>query len=399
MIRNLTFKNFYSFNDEGVVDFIVNEHAPDTDAYSNDSENTRVTKLLAVIGPNASGKTNVLKALTFLKWLTVSSFNLKPEDDIPFKPFFGSTDKNNSTYLSVEFDIENVIYKYSVELDIKKIISEKFEVKERGYKKLFERTLDADGKKYTLVDSKFGLPNDFEKVLRRNASVIATANQFNHEVSKRIVSYWITVVSNVLELGFQSNGFENVFEAAKFYNSNPDLKNRAEMLLKKFDLGLSGIKIVEWKKPKDKLEEKEESVFFPEGLHVFNGQTTELPFFYESSGTQNLFQLLQKILVVLETGGVAILDEFDANLHPSMLPELTDLFVSKTFNTRNAQLLFSTHHPQILNRLDKYQIIFVEKDENGQSENWRMDDIQGVRTDDNFYAKYMAGVYGAVPKL
>ena len=129
------------------------------------------------------------------------------------------------------------------------------------------------------------------------------------------------------------------------------------------------------------------------------GTFINLSFFDESSGTQHLFLILSKIIKALETGSMVILDEFDTYLHPSMIPELVNLFISPEFNEKNAQLLFSTHHPLILNSLDKYQIVLCEKDENGCSESWRLDDIEGVRSDDYYFAKYMSGAYGEIPRL
>ena len=62
-------------------------------------------------------------------------------------------------------------------------------------------------------------------------------------------------------------------------------------------------------------------------------------------------------------------------------------------------MLFSTHSHLILSKLDKYQIILVEKNQNGVSESWRLDEMSGVRADDNYYSKYIAGAYGAVPRI
>jgi hypothetical protein len=101
----------------------------------------------------------------------------------------------------------------------------------------------------------------------------------------------------------------------------------------------------------------------------------------------------------LQNGGIAVLDEMDNDLHPLMIPEIVNLFTSKNYNPKNAQLLFSTHSVQILNKLDKQQIILVEKNEKNISEAWILSDMKGVRSDDNFYAKYMAGAYGAIPKV
>ena len=133
--------------------------------------------------------------------------------------------------------------------------------------------------------------------------------------------------------------------------------------------------------------------------HSFGGQTEYLPMQYESSGTKQLFVLLKTILLVLDKGGVAVLDEFDVNLHPEMVRALFELFIQPETNPTNAQILFSTHSHLILSKLDKYQIILIEKNGKGASESWRLDDVSGVRADDNYYAKYIAGAYGAVPKF
>ena len=120
---------------------------------------------------------------------------------------------------------------------------------------------------------------------------------------------------------------------------------------------------------------------------------------YESSGTKQLFILLKTILKALASGGVAILDEFDVNLHPEMVLALFDLFIQPETNPNRAQLLFSTHNHMVLSKLDKYQIVLVEKGEDGKSESWRLDEVSGVRADENYYSKYIAGAYGAVPKI
>jgi hypothetical protein len=83
-----------------------------------------------------------------------------------------------------------------------------------------------------------------------------------------------------------------------------------------------------------------------------------------------------------------------------MVLALFDLFVDPNTNSKNAQLLLSTHSHLILGKLDKYQIVLVEKNKDGISESWRLDEMgSDVRADDNYYAKYIAGAYGAVPKI
>ena len=79
MIHKFSFENFYSFKECNEVSFIVNDNAPKTDAYF-DSTGSRLNKVMVAIGPNASGKTNLLKGLSFLKWFIVHSFENKPNE-------------------------------------------------------------------------------------------------------------------------------------------------------------------------------------------------------------------------------------------------------------------------------------------------------------------------------
>ena len=138
----------------------------------------------------------------------------------------------------------------------------------------------------------------------------------------------------------------------------------------------------------------------PYGIHrVADGATFELPFPMESSGTQGAFMLLHRLLPVLQSGGLAVIDEFENDLHPHMLEPILDLFANPATNPAGGQLLFTCHAMEVLNLVHKSQVVLVEKDAHNESSAWRLDSVEGIRSDDNFYAKYMAGAYGAVPQL
>jgi len=124
-----------------------------------------------------------------------------------------------------------------------------------------------------------------------------------------------------------------------------------------------------------------------------------LPFALESSGTQGAFVLLSRLLPVLEFGGLAVIDEFENDLHPHMLEPILDLFANPSSNPLRAQLLFTCHAMEVLNLIHKSQVMLVEKNPDCESVASRMDAVEGIRADDNFYAKYMAGAYGAVPSF
>ena len=145
-------------------------------------------------------------------------------------------------------------------------------------------------------------------------------------------------------------------------------------------------------------EGKQQEVLLPFGVHNVGDDSFELMIYEESNGTQSAYSLLGLILPVLKNGGVAIIDELDNDLHPLLLPAIFDLFRSSHHNPPNAQLIFSCHPPEVFNLLNKHQIYLVEKYEQA-SEAWRLDEMEGIRNDDNLYAKYMAGAFDAIPNL
>jgi uncharacterized protein len=82
-----------------------------------------------------------------------------------------------------------------------------------------------------------------------------------------------------------------------------------------------------------------------------------------------------------------------------MLEPILDLFASPVTNPHGGQLLLTCHAMEVLNIVHKSQVMLVEKNSENKSSVWRLDSVEGVRSDDNFYAKYMAGAYGAIPQL
>lgn len=393
MLHEIKFKNFFSFKDEGVISFRVSEKAPKTEKYFIDATGEKLSKVVSIFGHNASGKTNALKAISFLQWFIVYAYTEKPDTKIPFMPF-AFTDKNNHpTEMSVEFSVGKNLYSYCAILTTDRILNEKLQKKayeKNKFSTLFERTWKEGEKNNYLWKDKFDLGARFHDRLRENASVLATAIRDKHKESTEIFDFWKNIDVNVTVTGKIDSEARNVVNATNFFDKNPAMKEKADKLLQKFDLGLLAINI-------KKIEDSNNAISFDlQGSHYGD---YKLAFPFESSGTKKLFSVLKNILQALEHGGVAVLDEFDTDLHPMMSEALLEMFFSKKDNPHNAQLIFSAHSSHLLNSLDKYQIAFTQKNEKGESEIWRLDEMKNVRSDDNYYAKYLSGAYGAIPEF
>lgn len=396
MIHSYSAKNFYSIKDRIKVDFTVPESVKDKISYVNDGDTATVSLIETVVGPNASGKTNALKVLAFTQWLVFRAYHDDPDHEIPLRPF-GHHKSTSPTEISVTFSVDNRLFIYSFELTrkmiVKEVLKERSKTNQRiTAKVMFSRTWNKDTKSYDFVDNAVGLSPD---KLRKNASVIATAYRDNSPLAMIIARYWRdSVVTNVYERGYRDH--HNMLShnhltkhAIEFFYENPKLRKQVESLLSRYDLGFG-----EFIKYEDKLNERSDFAI----RHSSKEDVFDLPIEYESSGTKQVIIIFQYVLKALDNGGIAVIDEIDSNLHPEIVEELVSMFKSKGTNPNSAQILFSSHTPTILSSLDKYQIAFTEK-KNGSTEFWRLDTIKGVRADENYYAKYIAGAYGGLPEL
>jgi predicted ATPase len=168
-------------------------------------------------------------------------------------------------------------------------------------------------------------------------------------------------------------------------------------LLVQWDLGLSDVMFRQHEITDPNGETTKE--WFAFGVHRDGKHKTHLlPFAEESSGTKAAFAMLALILTVLEQGGVIAYDELDSDLHPHILEPLLELFSNSETNPHNAQIIFTCHMVEVLRLLQKSQVMLVDKD-GLESRAWRLDSVEGVRSDENRVSKYLAGAYGAVPRL
>ena len=398
MIKNVSFKNFYSFSEETNISFNLGQK-PSESYYDIKYRDERLNKVIAVIGANGSGKTQFIRPLAFLSWFIASSYTqLKPDDDIPYRPHILHIDKSST--VSIVFIIDDVEYKYELELFKNEVLNESLYKKTSKYfSYLFKRERVSLEDNFTYKNKDFDFSNKLASKIKENASIISAAYMNDSSESKKFIDYFANQYSYNVNMSGRENYSETVLlESAKYFNDNSQSSDYMRELLCNMDLGLNDVKIdeIEIRTEENKLEK----IYMPMGVHGNrdNGKYFELPFFDESNGTKSLFIHLRRILPILEKGGVVIIDEIDNDLHPHMLPVLIDLFKFEHSNPHNAQIIFTCHTPEILNILNKHQVYLVEKDDY-VSEAWRLDEMVGLRSDDNLYAKYYAGSLGATPDI
>jgi AAA15 family ATPase/GTPase len=393
MIHKYSFENFQSFLKPAVVDFTLNEKVRANDWMVDCSIAGRVSQIMTVIGPNASGKTALLKPIVFLEWFIARSFSAKPDADIPFFPHFSATEK--PTEFSVELDFDDALWRYELTCTRDKVLYEALHKKHERFRYVFIREWHSDTASYKVKQNDFGFPIKEAQKVRKNASLISTAAQYNVPLAQRLVN--TSLSSNIHFSGRHTNRQESLFNAASHFNARPEQFDLLKQLLKSWDLGLDDIEIRELSRNEADADTRKR--FIPVGKHKWSDGEAELPFLLESTGTQSAFILLAFLLQALTKGGIAVIDEFESDLHPHMLEPIINLFCNPTLNPHRAQLIFTCHAIEVLNILHKSQVMLVEKEGDAGSICCRLDEIKYIRPEDNYYAKYMAGAYGAVPNF
>lgn len=391
MLHSYAFSNFQSFRERVEVDLTISRKVAMTEWMSEVATGERVSKLMAVIGPNGSGKTALLKPMAFISWFIANSFQMLPDAGIPVAPHAAAS--NEPTELECTVDFDGKLWRYVLRCTHERVLHEALYQKRERFGYVFIRDWDAATNVYVVKQQDFGLAPQEARKVRPNVSLIAWAAQFGVPLAVRLTAPYVN--TNVNVSGRVPMGSQDVQIAAQHFSVHPEQRKRMEQLLSAWDLGLSGVELLEL--TVNNPQEPGQKVWVPFGKHKNKMTEFQLPFALESSGTQGAFVLLSRLLQTLEIGGLAVIDEFENDLHPHMLEPILDLFANPSTNPHQAQLLFTCHAIEVLNLVHKSQVMLVQKNEDCESTASRLDAVEGIRNDDNFYAKYMAGAYGAVP--
>ena len=405
MLHSFAFKNFLSFKDRTEVSFALTRKASARGWDAISPAGQRLATAMAVVGANGAGKTSLIKPLAFVNWFIAHSFlQSQPTARIPIKPHFSSADEPVEFEVQAD-DIDGTLWRYELKATPERVLYEAVhkQPKRKGAKfsYVFVRQWDETTREYVIRQDGFGLNPAEARKVRPNASLVSTAAQYGVEAAQRLIG--LRVATNIVQ-GYPFRADAAFATASLFFFENSVLKEQMEGLLRDLDLGLSGVEIRKLEFPSAAELKLPEGVKLPPqylafGVHTLkDGTNHELQMAEESSGTRTAFVQLWHLLGVLSTGGIAVIDELERDMHPHMIEPLLDLFSSPNTNPNHAQIIFTSHSIEVMSLLGKSQVILVEKND-CESEAWRLDTMEGVRSQDNLYAKYMSGAYGAVPRL
>ena len=374
-------KNCWCFKDWIDINLRLNGYVP-----KDVSDNKNYSLILGFEGANASGKTNALKVFVFIADFIKNSFIYTPESSILYDSFFNN---NEPSEFYVEFEYPDELeYRYEAILQKDHVIKEKLILIKSTVEEIL---LQRDNNKVSINHL---YDNESKIILRNNASIISTLHQYAIQEIESIYNFFNKHTINVTYTGLRYEIRRDVSAISEVYFRNPEALNFTKQLIKKFDTGISDI-IISFRE-----DEKDKKIYFPFFCHDVDNPNNKLGIDSESTGTRALYINLLYYYENLKSGGVLILDEFDINLHPDILPYLINLFIKRESNPNNAQMIFTSLNPDILNILTKYRTYLFEK-ENGESFCYRLDEPETniLRNDRSISAPYKRHLLGGYPKI
>ena len=427
MILNFTISNFRSIKEAQTISFEATNDLHLENYYIIKKDKYRILKIATILGANASGKTNIIRAFSMLHDLILSPCKNKTSE-IKYKKFALDVDFSNSdSIMIVEFLCGEQKYYYEVHFNNKMVTYEllkRHPFGELRAHKVFERTTNLkSGVSFIKWFDKYKSSlnyRDLTSNLIHNRTVFGAFQNTNVDIPwmKEIVD-WIN--SYMLPPVFPSSE-QRIYKyiTKKILQQEID-KSLVAAQLKKADIGVSDFLVEKETKsiPKDIVDMILSDDDAPEELKnkikinptteetkirlIHDGLQGGVPFEFkeESGGTQRYYELIGILMLLVKESHFVAIDELECRLHPDLYEHFIVTYLN---NARDSQMIFTTHMREFLNDRDMFRddsIWLVEKTNEGSTDVYSLTDFGSdvLRNSTNRYNMYRAGRLGAIPRL
>lgn len=410
MLLMFKVKNYTSFKNESILDMRATAYVQHPAHVIHVNDKLGLLKTTALYGANASGKSNLISAMFFFEQYIFSQFiNKKENEDLEsneigmkmkLEPFGLSNDIDSASEFDIIFLRGEKQIQYGFECTAKEVLNEWLFIND---KKVFERTGTelSFGSKYQKLLGAY-------KKLPAERLYIAVLEYFLDEEAKNAVlgdfiAFFTKEYNVFTEILFESTvkGLAGMVGLSKKLVSNKSYRKKVEYYLRLIDVGIKRLDmetemIFDERTGKKK---KERVVRTVHDIYDENGNIVGEKLFnlsQESTGTLRFLAYIQNIIEMISNGGVFIVDEMSARLHPLLTKLIVDIFCSS--QNKKAQLIFTTHDISLLNnnQFRRDEVVFIDKNERGESSLYALSDLK-VREDATFNKDYLQGKYGAIP--
>ena len=414
MLLQFNFKNFKSFKDDTTIDLTATKIS-EFNNHVISIANERILPVAAIFGANASGKSNVQEAFRYMSMYVINSLDYGDESDQKkkksrfFKPtpfLFDSDSRTAESSFEVYFiDSEEngaKTYNYGFTVNSTGVCEEWLNYKSKtsrgNYKKIFYR----NGNELDLS----GIPSKSQenlKIALENETLIVSLGAKLKIAKLKYIRDWF-INNDFADFGKPIENFFLSQLIPEGFAEDEKVRKNVVDYFASFDPSIIGFNVEVLKTDDD----EENDHLKIDAIHkmIDSNQSAAIPLQNESAGTLKMFALYPMLQDVLSTGGVLFVDELNARLHPLLVRTFIITFLNPEINTRNAQLIFTSHDSWQLNgnMLRRDEIWFTEKTLDGVSTLYSLADFVDedgvkIREDENYEKNYLLGKYGAIPSL
>lgn len=403
-------KNYTSFRNESILDMRATAYIQHPSHVITVDDKTNLLKITALYGANASGKSNLISAMFFFEQYIFSQFINKKELDnidtvgqqvrVKLEPFILSKNGEDASEFDIIFIHNGKYIQYGFECTDNEVLNEWYFIDD---KKVFERV----GNEITFGSKYQKMLSSYKKVPTERLYIAVLEYFLEDEVKEVIlddfISFFINEYNVFSEILFEST-VKKLAGSVMISNKLVDdrkYREKVEQYLRLIDVGIKRLDVqieivINESTGKGK---KEKVVRAVHDIYDENGKVVGEKYFdfsQESTGTLRFLAYIQNIIEMIDKGGVFIVDEMSARLHPLLTKLIVDIFASS--HNKRAQLIFTTHDISLLNnnQFRRDEIVFVDKNERGESTLCALSDLK-VREDATFNKDYLQGKYGAIP--
>jgi AAA15 family ATPase/GTPase len=392
MLIEFRVSNFRSLRDEQVLSMVASKDKTLASTHTVPTGVTAAPALLrsaAIYGPNAGGKSNLIKALQYMRGVVVESATIAPSQTFGVQPFrLDTASAGLPTEFEVTFLLDGVRYQYGFAMTAERIVGEHLLVyKAFKPQHWFTRRHDATTGRdvYDFGPALKGQKSVWESATRSNALFLSMAVQLNSEQLTPVFDWFARQL-----VIFNEHATLNPRVTLQMLR-DPAAKRSICAFLNAADISIADIDVVTRDDDQDELRFKHTT---SKGEAVFGMGD-------ESSGTRNLLFMIGPILDIVRNGLTLVVDELDTSLHTLLVRRIIQLFHDTALNTRGAQLIFTTHDTSLLDAHDLFrrdQVWFVEKDRDQASRLYSLTEFS-PRKGEALERGYLMGRYGGLPLL
>lgn len=411
MLISFSLSNFCSYGERQTFSTQCNADKALLEQNTYKFKNNNYSLASVIYGANASGKTNLFKALHFIKQFFANSNNLDPSNLLPVTKFkFSDIYNDKPSEFEIVFIKNEIKYRYSFSCTNTAVLSESLDIfTSNKPSNIFVRE--------NIHDYKFNADHKFLEPIKQlnspNKLFVCTASSWNYEKTKPVVDFILNDLYLVFD--YSLNGaLLDQFKKDNVFNDYKDfcikILNQADINITDFEMNNKEVdkdspyynQIVRTLKlmtNKDSFDNDKFSLIEFNTYHIVNGNKYPLKLEEESFGTQNLFTIAPILYEVLKKGKTLVIDEIDRSIHPLLVRYIVGLFTENDINKNNAQLICNSHDTNLLDLdiLRRDQIWFTEKDcTTGMCKLFTLSDFS-PRKSENVQKNYLIGRYGSIP--